>query len=223
LAGCTSTTDDLPVQIGGPAAAGGGGNSGTQVTGRVCMLADPRILSECSDTLAGGLSVSLGSSRTLTLPNGQFTMSVPTGSTTSLSFAVAGSSVITASQPFSNDITIPVLPSDLFGQILAANGIALTHGSGTILASVVDRGGVPLAGVTATSTPSSAFGPFFDGTTPTAWTLNGTGERGVVMFPGVAVGPVALSFGNIGSTGESTVDGVQVIDGGITIVDAVLP
>ncbi len=191
------------------------------VSGRVCVLADPRVFAVCTTTGAGGLVVQLGSSTAVTGATGSFSMPAPTG--TNLSFTVSGPSIVTSSQPLTATNTIPVLTQDLFGQVLAANGITLTQGSGSILASIVDRGGNPVSGVTATSTPSPAFGPFFDGTTPTAFTLNATGARGVVLFPGINVGPASLTFSDLATSGETTIDGVQVVDGGITFVDTVLP
>jgi hypothetical protein len=78
--------------------------------------------------------------------------------------------------------------------------------------------------VTATSTPSPAFGPFFDGTTPTAFTLNGTGAEGVAFFAGFNSGtPVNLTFNDLATSTETTVGGVQVINGGITFVEGILP
>jgi hypothetical protein len=226
IAGCTSDRDDLPVVVGG-----GGGSlvaPGTAVThgglpiliGRVCLIADPRVLDGCAVTGAGGFVVALGTSSAVTTSDGTFQIVQPV--TPVPAFSVTGVGIVPATQPVAVVNTIPVMTADLFGQVLAANGITLTQGSGTILASVVDRGGNPVTGATATSTPSPAFGPFFDGTTPTAWTLNGTGARGVVLFPGVVAGPATATF-DLGSSGESTVDGIQVVDGGITIVDAVLP
>jgi hypothetical protein len=223
IAGCTDADNSgLPVQPWGGANGGGGGaSSTTSLTGRVCLVSDARVLAVCSDVLAGGMVVSVGNLSTLTQTNGAFTLVVPTGTSTPV--VVSSQRVVTTTMPLTQVSQVPVLPADLFNQVLVANGIALTPGSGTILASVVDRGGNPVVGAIATSTPSPAFGPFFDGTTPNAFTLNGTGARGVVLFPGVTVGPAMLTFSDLGSTSETTVDGVQVIDGGITIVDAVLP
>ena len=56
-----------------------------------------------------------------------------------------------------------------------------------------------------------------------SWNSRGTGTSGIVFFPGLTtLGPASLNFA--GSQGqESTVDGVQVFDGGITFVSAPLP
>jgi len=229
LACACTEQNNLPVTTGGgggppqsgSAVFGGAPGGVLLVTGRVCVLADPRVFGVCAPTGAGGLLVQLGNSSAITGGTGSFSMPAPTG--TNLNFTVSGPSIVTSSQPLTAANTIPVLTQDLFGQVLAANGITLTQGSGSILASIVDRGGNPVSGVTATSTPSPAFGPFFDGTTPTAFTLDATGARGVVLFPGVNVGPASLTFSDLATSGETTIDGVQVVDGGVTFVDTVLP
>ncbi len=232
MAGCTSA-DDLPVEGGGGGGTpidrgqaivishGAGGTSAINVEGRVCLISDPRDLALCSNTAESGIIVSLGTATTVTLPNGQFVLPAPPGS--NLSFVVSGPNITPTTMPLTSTNTIPVLPLSLFQDLMAANGVVLQSGTGSILASVVDRTGAPVAGVSATSVPTSAFGPFFDGTTPTQWTLNQTGQAGVVLFPGVTVGPATLTFSDLGSGTETTVGGVQVVDGGLTIEEAVLP
>jgi hypothetical protein len=220
LVGCTSPADDdYPVLPGG----GGFGvpsNTGT-IAGRVCLImADPRALATCADTGAGGFTVALGGVTATTAANGAFILTPPAGS--NLMFTVNGPSIVTSTQMFSPTNVIPAINADLFEQVLAANGIVLSPGSGSIFSSVFARG-VPAAGITAASTPSPAFGPFFDGTTPTSFTLNATGARGVVFLPGVAIGPASVTFSDLATANETTVDGIQVVDGGITFVDAVLP
>jgi hypothetical protein len=97
---------------------------------------------------------------------------------------------------------------------------AITN-TGSILATLT-RGGVPVSGVTATSLPTPAFGPFFDGTEPTPWSINATGVQGTVWFPGINAGPADLTFVT-GTGGEAIVGGVQVVNGGITMVETTLP
>jgi hypothetical protein len=136
---------------------------------------------------------------------------------------VSGVGIIPSSQTLTPAAVVPALREELFSRVLAANGIVLTPGSGSIMATVV-RNGQPVTGVTANSTPSPAFGPFFDGTTPTAFTLNGTGAEGVVFLPGFSPRtPVDLTFNDIATSTETTVGGVQVINGGITFTEGILP
>jgi hypothetical protein len=218
VAGCAPAGgDDTPVQpTHGPVLP----VAGNSITGRVCVVTDPRNLGACSTTTAAGLAVTLAGAETTTGVDGTFSLPIPTAANAML--AVSGPGVMPTQMLTSSVNAIPVLKADLFSQMMAANGITLSSGSGSILGTVV-RGGVPVSGITVTSTPSPAFGPLFDGSTPTAFQLNATGARGVVWVPGVTAGPVQLTFRDLASSGETTVDGVQVVDGGITIMDAVLP
>ena len=85
------------------------------------------------------------------------------------------------------------------------------------------RNGGPATGITVSAMPLPAFPPRFDGGTPTAWRLDETGQRGVVWLPGVALGPTQLTFRDLATSGETTVNGVKVVNGGITMMDVVLP
>ena len=223
VSGCTSQVDDYPIRPGGGVPPPIVTTNAT--TGRVCIVADPRDLTTCSPAAADGLAVTMGGSATTTATDGSFVMPAsatnPTNPTNPV-ISVSGPGVVPTQMAFSPAASIPVLRADLFSQMLAANGITPRSGSGSILGSVV-RGGVPVSGVTVTSTPSPAFGPLFDGITPTSWTLNATGARGVVWIPGLAAGPAQLTFRDLATSGETTVAGVSVIDGGITIMDTVLP
>lgn len=227
LAGCsTEAPDGYPVQP-GPAVAPPVTNDSGMVKGRVCVINDPRDLTGCATSDAGGMSVRLADQMVSTSPNGSFAIPAPTAGTspTPAMLGITGPGMVPTqiAVPVSGGaMSVPLLKADLFAQMMAANGIALSSGSGSILGRVT-RGGMPVTGATASSTPSPAFGPLFDGSTPTSWTLDGTGARGVVWIPGVAAGPTQLTFRDLATSGETTVDGVQVINGGITIMDAILP
>jgi hypothetical protein len=194
------------------------------VSGRVCLItADPRALTKCASTGADGLVVTLAGATTTTLSDGVFSLAAPIA-TNNLVFNVSGSGVIASSQAFSVNNVIPVIQRDVFNQILAQNNLALPVGAGSIFATVVDRFGNPVAGVTATSTPSSASPPLFDGVTPTTFGQSQTGQMGIVFFPGLTTnGPTSLTFSDLTSGQETTVGGVQVFDGGLTFVEAPLP
>ncbi|TMQ10482.1 MAG: hypothetical protein E6J90_22680 [Deltaproteobacteria bacterium] len=229
IASCTSQADDYPVRFGDGVPPI---QTTTGTTARVCVIVDPRNLGSCSPGAAGGLTVTLGNTVTTTAPDGSFTVpaaSTP-GTTPGAMVVVSGAGMVptamaltaTGASGTAVPASIPVLQADLFSQMLAANGITPRSGSGSIVGSVT-RGGQPVSGVTVTSTPSPAFRPLFDGSTPTAFTLDATGARGVVWIPGVAAGTAQLTFRDLATSGETIVGGVPVIDGGITIMDAVLP
>jgi hypothetical protein len=221
LGACASSGEDYPVTTQGGGVAGGGSSPST-LTGRVCLVNDARSLSTCADTGAAGLNVAIGNATATTAANGEFVMNTPSGANTS-TISVTGTGIVPSNQALTANAQIPVISQQLFDQMVAATGITTTAGTGSIMATVV-RGGEPVSGVTAVATPSPAFGPFFDGTSPTAWTLDPTGTMGVVWFPGAAVNaPVNVTFTDPSSQTETTVGGVQVVDGGVTFVEGVLP
>jgi hypothetical protein len=224
LAACVNSDadNDYPVAPQGGGTPGGGGTSAPALRGRVCLVTDPRFLATCAETGAGGLTVAIGNGTATTTDNGSFVMGTPTGGATS-TVSVTGAGIVPATTPLTAAAQIPVLNQALFDQMVLATGITTTNGSGSILATV-RRGAEPVPGVTATATPSPAFGPFFDGTTPTGFTLDPTGTQGVVFFSGAATNaPVNVTFTDPARQTETTVGGVQVIDGGITFVEGILP
>jgi hypothetical protein len=220
IAGCAAQpADDYPIRPQGiPPIAGGTSNG---IGGRVCVIADPRDLTTCSADAAGGLNVTMNGTTTTTTADGSFSISPAAGGVSLL--GVTGPGMVPTHEVFTPGNLVPVLRADVFSEMLAVNGATQRFGSGSILGTM-SSAGLPASGVTVTSTPASAFGPFFAGSTPTTWTLDPSGGgSGVVWIPGLAVGPTQLTFRDLATSGETTVDGVQVMDGGITIVNAALP
>ena len=221
-AACTDSPDDRPVapnaaQTSGTVTTG----TGDQVLrGKVCMIVDPRFLDACTSTNAGGLTVSAGGVTTTTASDGSFAFAMP--STTSLIATATGPNIIASSTELTNLAIIPVMSGDLFAQMITNTDAMLATGTGSILATLTTPAGTPAIGVTATSAPTGSFGPFFDGTSATSFGTIGTGQRGVTWFAGVPAGATNLTFTNPAG-GESTVEGIQVIDGGMTFVDSQLP
>lgn len=227
VAGCTGD-DGQEFPINTPTIAPGTTSPAASIlTGRVCVLVDAQQLTVCSVTEGGGLVITSGTKTTITNPDGTFTIVtnpdrvlVVTGTNIVTSTTVLPSVQDTAT---ANALLLPVMSNVLFGNLVLATGINLTQGTGSVLSSVITRGGTPLANITAISTPSPAFGPFFDSTQPAPWTLDATGARGIVFFPGISAGPVNLTFRDLSTSGETTVGGVQVVNGGLTFTEAVLP
>ena len=223
LAACSSEVEGFSVTP-GSAVPGSGSASQGMTVGRVCLVTDLMSLSTCSNTAAGNVNVGLGSQRVLTRPDGTFQIATPANPNQLIT--VSGPGLVTSALQlggtnFGFPNNIPALSANLFEQMLQANGIGLLPGAGSVVAPVLRRG-IPVSGITATSVPTTASGPLFDGMTPTALTSNATGTRGVVWFPGVPTGPVNLTFSDLASSGETTVDGVQVVNGGITFLDSVV-
>ncbi|HEY1554207.1 MAG TPA: hypothetical protein VGF94_05200 [Kofleriaceae bacterium] len=222
VAACTSSAgSDLPAQ---PTVTvpGTAPPPAVLITGRACLVAiDPRALFECAAAGAGGLVVALGSNSTTTLDDGSFSLQTPGGASGMLQ--ISGAGIASSAQAVGAINLVPAISSDLFAQMLADNEISLAPSTGSIIASVTNAEGQPIAGVTATSIPSASSGPFFDGTEPTQFGQSETGNSGIVFFPGLTtLGPTTLGLTDSAGL-ESTVDGVQVFDGGITYVAAPIP
>ncbi len=227
-AGCAACADDpgteFPIEPSAGSAATTGMDQPIDPTGmfrgRVCVVEDVRALNTCAIEGAGGLTVQLGDSVAVTSEDGSFAMPTPVG--TGLSFTVSGGNVVTTTQLLNARAQINALRQDTFEEMLLQTGITTpVANTGDIIAAVT-RGGVPLSGVSGAVTPASEFGPFFDGTAPEPWTRNSTGVSGIIWFPGVVTGPADLSFNTL-TGGEAIVGGVQVINGGITMVETPLP
>lgn len=227
-AACAACADDpgteFPVEPSAGSAATTGMDQPSDTTnmfrGRVCVVDDVRALNTCATRGAGDLTVQLGDSVAVTSEDGSFAMPTPVG--TGLSFTVSGANVVTTTQLLNARAQINALRQDTFDEMLFQTGIvAPPANTGSIIAAVT-RGGVPLSGVTGTVSPAGEFGPFFDGTAPEPWSRNSTGASGIVWFPDVVTGPASLTFNTL-TGGSAIVGGVQVINGGITMVETPLP
>jgi hypothetical protein len=226
LVGCTDA--DGPkyevVAPSGTGTTGGGGTSTAKVTGRVCVLADPQLLTACSISGGGGLSVTQGSATATTANDGSFSFEPDGTSPANTPISVTGTGVVASQASAGGQNIVPVMSNDMYNRMVLATGITITPDSGAILANVANSAGVSATGITATSNPTGTSGPFFDGTGESPWSLDATGARGVAFFPNVTTqGPTSLTFTDPTTAGETTVDGVQVVDGGITYVDVALP
>ena len=169
----------------------------------------------------GGLTVTLGGTSTITDESGTFVITNATV-TPSSTVVVSGSQVVPSQAVLGTNGVIPVFQSDVFGQVLATNNIALQPTMGSIVATIVNGNGEPISGVVATSTPAPAFGPFFDSTVGTLSTTS-TGLAGISFFPGlVPPGPVSLTFNPSNPTDQSVVSDVRILEGGVSFVNAEL-
>lgn len=206
----------------------GDGGAAT-LTGRVCLAADPRMLTmlvsptACASTGADGLTVTLGDQTATTAADGTFTIQMPSGAG-SLVFHVTGPNIV-PSHMILSDYEIPALTTATFEALEAANGVTLLPGEGSIFAQII-RNGAGYTGVVAGSTPTSNYDAFYDGASATAWTQTGTGNYGAVWLPGLDVGDSAATVKATDSeaTPVSITTAAQPIyNGGITFIDIVYP
>jgi hypothetical protein len=219
-AGCAADgDDDRPVlpQNDYPTNPGG-----ARVLGRVCVATDLRGMA-CSHAGAGGFTVTAGTASTQTADDGTFDLTTTdtTGFTVTSATETGGIRLVPTSSAFGTSVIVPAVDADVFARMLTSNGLLLPEGSGTVIARI-SRGGVPVSGVTATSSVASPFGPFFDGTSADVFGTEFTGELGTVIFPGITAGSVDLSFEHVLGGLSTNVNGVQVRNGGITVLDAEL-
>jgi hypothetical protein len=223
LAGaCTDDSADYPIRPQDDFQVTPGGQP---VIGRVCVASDLRDLVTCSDDAAGGLTVQLGTMEATTAADGTFAFPTPTERVSAFTVSGTGAGgieVVPTTSPFAVNAFVPAIDADLWARTMTSNGILLDPGQGSILAAVT-RDGQPISGISVTSQPVSAFGPFYDASSPVLWGLGGTATRGMVLVPGLTAGMVDLSFNNALGGLETNVAGVTVRNGGVTVLDTVLP
>ena len=219
LVGCASDQDDFPVEPNGMEGTPPiNGNTGETFRARICVSDSIVDLTRCRSGGLAGFTVKLGSRSTTTDATGAFELPAPTGTTTTPPFTVSGPGAVTTTTPFSPSLTLPVIDADVYARTMASNQIFASTGTGAILGNVT-RSGNAASDVVVTSNPTGSFMPLFD-TDGTGFGTNATGARGVFWLPGIATGGANLTFSDVG--GETTVAGVQVVNGGVTILDSVV-
>jgi hypothetical protein len=228
LVGCAGETndDDYPVEPSGQdpsttPTGGGNGGAGSLLSGRICVSDSILSLSSCRTNDLAGFQVALGASTATTDAGGNFRVEIPENAPPA--FTVSGPGAVTTTTPYDPSLaSLPVIDADVYARTMASNGVFASEGTGAIIGNVT-RNGQPLQDVTVSSTTGGAFQTFYDvdGTGPLG--TNATGARGVFWIPGLISGATGLSFSD-GAGGETTVAGVQVVNGGVTILDStVLP
>ncbi|HEX2688086.1 MAG TPA: hypothetical protein VHN14_15765 [Kofleriaceae bacterium] len=190
-----------------------GGDGGVAISGRVCLLADLRKPASCSATGAKGLVVSLGT-RTITIADdhddGTFTLGVPLG--TDLTWHVTSSTldrIVPSAMSFGTDHTLPVVTTQLYRDLLSTNGVEILDQQGSIVVRVI-RGVMPVANVSARSTPASSVTLYDRDNSLLDWNespIGATGSAGVVWFPGV---PLSLRPPTLATITLSPEGGTQV-------------
>ena len=229
VVGCHPTGDDYPVAPGGAGvggglphfidAAGDSSDGGPMLLGRVCVMTDPRDQTSCAATGAGGLTVTLGTSIATTADNGTFSIAQPSSST--LIWDTTGSTIVEGVTPFAAQAVIPVMPLVLYAQLEGDNGVVPQAGQGAAMVRVV-HGGVPVAGAAVTIAPQGVYGTFYDGSTPSAWTGNGTGGFGQAWIPGVTTGTGTITVMAQAAT-PVMISNVPIKEGALTLLTQEIP
>ena len=231
LVGCKSnTTDDLPIQPGGGTVGGGGGHpdapadiatgDGSGLTGKVCLLTDPRNLVGCATAGAGGFTVTLGTASTTTADNGTFSLPAPSG--TGLVWHVTGSGIMPSVRPFTTgDSLIPAMTVTMFDNVETDTGNLQLNNAGSIFVRVAS-GGAALSGATVASTPPAQYNTWYDGTTVSGWQSASTGAYGTALVGDVVVGTVTVSVTPAGGS-ATMIANVPVEDISLTFLSVTVP
>jgi hypothetical protein len=223
LAGCRSDIEHYPINPGG----GGSGMAGPDaavvsadaptvaVSGRACLLVDPRDLTTCAASGVGGLTVTLGGETATTGDDGSFTIVQP--SSTNLRWQITGSGVVPSVMSFGTVTSIPVVATTTYEDMLAGNTAIVIETSGSVMARAT-RGGSPAIDVAASTAPEPDSLVYYDqAASPVVWDTIATGTRGTIWVPSVPAGTVTLSVDG------TNAPGLTVQAGAITIVFVELP
>jgi hypothetical protein len=219
----------LPVNPGGSGGGPGGahgdagadsGDGGATLAGRVCLLPDPRDLTACAATGAGGLTVALGSQSATTADDGTFVIAAAQG--TNLVWHVTGASIVTSVMPASLVASVPAIAVATFGNLATSIGMLFNVDQGQLMATIV-QAGAPLANAAATTSPAAQYPTLYDDpASASVWGVKGTGAHGTAWVPGLDAGTAALSITPMG--GSATAVGAFPIEASsITFVVADLP
>jgi hypothetical protein len=193
-------------------------DAGTQLTGRVCVVSDLRVLTACAATGAGNITVTLGTRSATTMDDGRFTIATPSGS--NLVWRASGAAIVSSVVAFGPVHAIPAIGVEDFNDLMNANSVVLQADEGSIVARIV-KAGMPQSGATAATIPAAQFPTKYDGPTATAWTELSTAAAGTAWVPGVPIGATTITATPASGTGAS-VD-VRVEDQAITYVTIDLP
>lgn len=222
-AACGKDVEMYPISPGGGGGGGTtfvdaavdapGGDGGTMITGRVCLISDARNPTACASTGATNLTVMLGTQTAMTAADGAFTITRPTG--TNLAWRVSGAGIVASAQPTPSGSTIPALSQAVYETMIAASSAPSGDNTGAIIAKLTQNG-VAIQGATAATTPAPLGNVYYDGASIDAWELDSTGSFGVVWVPGLDAGTASMQVGT------ATLTGIPVYANTITYVFAQL-
>lgn len=225
LAACEEAGGMLPIAPGG---GGKGGatqpdaavidDGGTEIQGRVCLLADPRDPVTCAASGADGLTVTLGDQTATTASDGSFTIARPSG--TNLTWFVSGTGIEPSAMRAALGTTVPAIASLLYGDMIAGMSAIVTTEDGAIIAQL-RRDDAAFTNAVATATPGPDSEVYYDGPAVSEWNFDATGPFGVVWISAIAPGIASLALDN--GAVQTTVAGIPVFAGAITFELAEIP
>ncbi len=193
------------------------GDGNTTITGRVCLLGDPRTLT-CASAGAQGLTVTLGNQTAMTGGDGSFVIERPADA--SPLWRVSGDGIESSALPLASSTTIPVVDSLVYADMLAATNAVVLGGNGAIIARIANSG-TPVAGITAVATPQADSNVYYDGASIIEWEDDSTGGAGIVWIPSLPAGTASLALDS--GAAQATRSNIQVFADTITFVFSTAP
>lgn len=165
------------------------GDAVTTISGRVCVVADLRNLTSCANQGADGITVMLGASSAVTMADGSFSLTPPTGSNVAWSLSASG--YVTSLMALGTVHLIPAVTTAVYDQALLDNGVILQAGQGSVVGRVVQQG-ANVAGATVQASPAPTYATLYDGVSSALWDQDATGAFGVFWLTAVAVGTASV-------------------------------
>jgi hypothetical protein len=225
LVACGNSGDDFPITPGGngpggthpgrDAAVDSGDGGGATITGRVCVVSDPRALT-CAMTGAGNLLVTLGLNTALTADDGTF--QIQSTAATDARWTVTGDTIVQTVEPFTADLVIPAVLADPFAEQRTANALGFTGGAGDVFVRVVQNS-TPVAGATAIAS-DQMFPSLYDPASGGQWATDVTGVLGLAWLPGVPIDTQTVTVQPPAAAAPITISNVPIIEGALTFVTA---
>jgi hypothetical protein len=225
LVACANHGDDFPVTPGGN---GPGGNhpgvdaaidttdGGATISGRVCLVGDPRVTT-CATTGAGGFLVTLGLNTATTADNGAF--QIQGTEATNAVWTVTGETIVQTVEPFTGQTIIPAVLADSFTQLQNTNGVLFQTGAGDVIVRVVQNS-TPVAGATAIASGQDTYQTRYDPASGDLWTTDATGALGIAWLPGVLAGTQTVTVQPPLSATQITISNLPIVEGALTFVTA---
>jgi hypothetical protein len=226
VAGCWYGQDDFPTAPAGntvnpvPVTPVVPGGNGIIFIGRVCVLVNPLVFDRCTIINAGGLTVVLSNQTAVTAADGTFVIRAP-ATTAGQVITVSGPQIVTSTVAFSSGL-VPVLTTTIYQQMLTVIGFSPQQGHVAVLMAT-SHAGQPMSNVTVSASPTTIGGTFYAGANAMHWNGSSTGPTGITWLPGQPTGMASLTALDLSDNNEQLVDGVQVLDGGLTFVNTVFP
>jgi hypothetical protein len=227
LVACGNSGDDFPVMPGGNGhgsnhpgvdAAVDTSDSGANITGRVCLIGDPRLpTTGCATTGAAGLLVTLGLNTATTGDNGSF--QIQGTEATNAVWTVTGATIVQTVEPFTGQTIIPAVLADSFTQLQNTNGVVFSTGAGDVIVRVVQNS-TPVAGATAIASNQDTYQTRYDPPSGDLWTTVATGNLGVAWLPSVLAGTQTVTVQPPLSAAQITISNVPIVEGALTFVTA---